>query len=34
MQPEFEAAVLEMEVGELRACVSTPSGIHLILRTG
>lgn len=34
MQPEFEEAVLALEVGQLSDCVVSPSGVHLILRTG
>ena len=34
MQPEFEAAVLALEEGQLSDPVETASGVHLILRTG
>ena len=34
MQPEFEAAVLALEDGQLSDVVETASGVHLILRTG
>ena len=34
MQPEFEEAVLGLEVGELSDVIQTASGAHLILRTG
>jgi len=34
MQPEFEAAVLELEEGQLSGVVETASGVHLIQRTG
>ena len=34
MQPEFEEAVLALEVGELSGVIQTASGAHLILRTG
>lgn len=33
MQPPFEEAAFALDVGELSEAVSTPSGIHLILRT-
>jgi len=34
MQPEFEAAVLELDEGQLSHIVETASGVHLIMRTG
>ena len=34
MQPEFEAAVLELEEGQVSDVVETASGVHLIMRTG
>ena len=34
MQPEFEAAVLALEVDQLSGIVETASGVHLIQRTG
>ena len=34
MQPEFEEAVLQLDVNELSGVVQTASGAHLILRTG
>ena len=34
MQPEFEEAVLQLDVDELSDVVYTASGAHLILRTG
>ena len=34
MQPEFEEAVLALEVGQLSQVVTTASGLHLIQRTG
>ena len=34
MQPEFEAAVLELEEGQLSDIIETASGMHLIQRTG
>ena len=34
MHPEFEEAVLALEDGQLSDIVETPTGVHLILRTG
>ena len=34
MQPEFEAAVLKLDEGQLSDIVETASGVHLIMRTG
>ena len=34
MVPEFEKVAFSLKIGELSQPVSSPSGIHLILRTG
>ena len=34
MQPEFEKATLDLEVGQLSDVIETASGLHLIQRTG
>ena len=34
MQPEFENAALELQVGELSGIVESKSGVHIIWRMG